>query len=159
MIGIFVKPMKLVEALRNTEAHLELLQRIDLFGKDKNLDVLDDILYSNKPEEEKLNDLLKEGFISERHYDSLKRKISDEKTTPRKIVDYFKDGPITLRQAMYAFCTDGKILKEFERQRIVGSYFTEHELLGLVKDKMNIHEYVLVFNNSVGYGEEKWDKY
>ncbi len=61
-------------------------------------------------------------------------------------------GPLTLRQAVYAFCNDRNVLREYEREKVVGSFNDESGLLKLVRGKMNIHEHELVFNNSVGYG-------
>lgn len=152
MNGIFVKPEKLEEALMNEGLYSYILQGlVDSLSEYKNQFVFDEIMESNQPENEKLDNLSKKGFISEGDYDLLKRRISDEETIPRKIVNYFKDGPITLHQAMYAFCENKEVLREYERQRVVGSFNDESGLLKLVKNRMNQGEYELVFNNSVGY--------
>ena len=152
MKGIFVKPERLEEALNNEGFYLNIF---DLPSRDRNRDVFDGIMKSDKPEDEKLNVLLEKGFIFEKEYKLLKRCISYDETIPRKIfvsypkkfLDKLSVGPITLQEAMYVFCTDGKVLKEYERQRVVGVYYNEHELLGLVKNKMDPHEYGLVKKN------------
>ncbi len=163
MNGIFVRPETLEEALMNEGLYSGILQGlVDSFSEDRNQFVFDEIMESNKSEEEKLNILSKKEFIFKKDYSLLKRRISYEETIPRKIlVSYpkrFLDkhfgpiidkhfGPLTLQQAVYAFCNDRNVLREYEREKVVGSYCTEHELLELVKNKMNPYEYLLVLKN------------
>lgn len=148
MKGLFVRPETLEEALMNEGLYSGILQGlVDSFSEDRNQFVFDEIMESNKSEEEKLNILSKKEFIFKKDYSLLKRRINYEETIPRKIVNYFKDGPLTLQQAVYAFCNDRNVLREYEREKVVGSYCTEHELLELVKNKMNPYEYLLVLKN------------
>lgn len=156
MMGIFCKPEGLEEALRSEGFYSDILQGvIDPLSSDRNQDVFDEIMESGKSENEKLNNLLEKGFIFEREYNLLKRDISNEDTIPRKILvsyprrflDKLSVGPITLQEGMYAFCDDKNVLKEYEIQRVVGSFDDEEGLLNLVRSKMNKREYGLVLKN------------